>query len=418
MAIYSEFNTISLHGEFTKDDMFRSLATMHSMTKIRGYSDINLDFSGCTRAYAPQMLALCSQAQNYWRAGIDVSLKMPDSSELMRLFRTTNWAHLIDFRSHDESRFRGYTHSGAVKFSSGNEQSLAVNKMVDLLLAALQNLSRDDIRYIEWAINEVTDNVINHSQSANGGIIQVTNIRPREQFEIVVSDGGVGIPATLLPTHPQLRSDTEALDAAIREGVTRDKNVGQGNGLYGTWSICQKTDGQFSLMSGFASLASPRRASLSISKEAIPINGTILAARIGYGEKFDLSEALTFSGKKYVPVDYIDTHFQQDSDGNIQFSLKDESIGFGSRAAGDPVRRKLANLSNVTETVKTVVDMSGVPLISSSYADEVFGKLFVVLGPLQFMSRVVLINVDPLVRNLIDRAIMQRMAAGLDNIDG
>lgn len=358
------------------------------------------------------MLAICSQAQNYWKAGIDVSLTLPSDNELMRLFRNTNWAHLIDFRSHEESRFRGYTHSGAVKFNGGNDQALAVNKMLDILMAALTKFKRDDIRYMEWAINEVTDNVINHAQAANGGIIQVTNLRQREQIELVVSDGGVGIPATLRPTHPDLMSDTEALDAAIREGVTRDKTIGQGNGLYGTFSICQKTDGQFMLHSGYASLSAPRQASVAISKEGIPINGTLLVARIGYSDKFDLSKALTFSGKQHVPVDYIDTHFEQDEAGNIRFTLKEESHGFGSRAAGDPVRRKLSNLASLTEGGRIIVDLIDVALVSSSYADEVFGKFFVQLGPLEFMRRVELKNVDPLVKSLIDRAIMQRMATG------
>lgn len=49
MPVFSEANKISVQGEFTKDDMFRMLAAMHSMTKNRGYSDFELDFSRCTR---------------------------------------------------------------------------------------------------------------------------------------------------------------------------------------------------------------------------------------------------------------------------------------------------------------------------------------------------------------------------------
>ena len=48
-------------------------------------------------------------------------------------------------------------------------------------------------------------------------------------------------------------------------------------------------------------------------------------------------------------------------------------------------------------------------LVLSSYADEVFGKLFIELGPVEFMKKVELKNLDPLVKGLIDRAIMQRM---------
>ncbi|MGE3145013.1 MAG: STAS-like domain-containing protein [Pseudorhodoplanes sp.] len=54
-------------------------------------------------------------------------------------------------------------------------------------------------------------------------------------------------------------------------------------------------------------------------------------------------------------------------------------------------------------------DFSGVHLISSSFADEVFGKLFVDLGPIRFGQLCKFTRVDPTVQNLIDRAIAQRM---------
>lgn len=356
------------------------------------------------------MLAVCSRCLTYWKRGIDVELILPNDQTTARLFVNTNWAHLIDFRNFEESRYRGYTHAPAIRFSNGPEQSVAVNKILDVLLAAISHFKRDEVRYIEWVVNEVTDNVINHAQSSIGGIVQVVNHRQREQIELVVVDFGLGIPATLRPTHPELHTDLEALHAAIREGVTRDKNVGQGNGLYGTWSVCQKTEGEFSILSRYAGLISPKVGDVRTMKSNIPFDGTVISARIGYGDKFDLSKALTFGGKEHVPTDYVDTHFEQDAEGNIRFSLKNECTGFGSRALGDPVRRKLINLIRMSEAGRLQVDLEGVMLVSSSYADEVFGKLFVELGPLTFMQRISLINVDPLVQNLIDRAIMQRMS--------
>lgn len=355
------------------------------------------------------MLSICAQCLSYWKSGIDISLKTPSDPTMAKLFINTNWAHLIDMRGYDPSRYRGYTHAPAIRFSNANEQALAVDKMLDILLAAIQHFKRDDIRYIEWAINEITDNVINHSSSNVGGILQVTNMRQREQIEIVVADAGHGIPGTLRATHPEFQTDAEALDAAIREGVTRDKRIGQGNGLYGTWSICQKTNGIFSIFSGVASLFSPEEGNVQISNNSIPYSGAVVSARIGYSSTFDLSRALTFSGKPHIPTDYIDTHFDLDDSGNATFFLKNESVGFGSRAAGDPVRRKLISLLGFQDNIRILIDLSDVVLVSSSYADEVFGKLFVELGPVGFMTRVELKNVDPLVKNLIDRAIIQRM---------
>ncbi len=409
MPLYSDMNKITVHGELSVDDGMRIIAAMHNTVDKKQFPDFHLDFTACTKAFSAQMLPIASRCQAYWKESIDVKLTLPRDDKMRRLFLNANWAHLIDVRSFDESRFRGYTHAPAIKFGNGKEQNEAVNKVLDILLAAISHFKRADIRAIEWAINEVTDNVINHAQSNTGGLIQVSNYRQRQQIEFVVSDAGVGIPATLRPGHPEIQSDTEALDKAIREGITRDKSVGQGNGLYGSWRISQQSGGEIKILSGYANLISSERNGLKISKLDIPMNGTVVASRIGYSEKIDLTDALVFEGRTFVPVDYIETHFDEDEEGNIRFVLAEECDGFGSRAAGDPVRRKALNLIKCLGTGKLIVDCSGVPLVSSSFADELFGKLFLEIGPIEFTNSVQLVNLDPLVKNLIDKAVMQRM---------
>jgi len=59
-----------------------------------------------------------------------------------------------------------------------------------------------------------------------------------------------------------------------------------------------------------------------------------------------------------------------------------------------------------------IIDFDGVGVVSSSFADEVFGRLFVEMGPRAFMIRIQMRNVDPTVEGLIDRAIMQRTRLG------
>jgi len=61
---------------------------------------------------------------------------------------------------------------------------------------------------------------------------------------------------------------------------------------------------------------------------------------------------------------------------------------------------------------RIVIDFSGVSVISSSFADEVFGMLFVELGPMTFMRKIVFQNVSPTVNGLIDRAITLRAQQG------
>ena len=70
-------------------------------------------------------------------------------------------------------------------------------------------------------------------------------------------------------------------------------------------------------------------------------------------------------------------------------------------------------LENLLRERRTIVlDFSGVGVISSSFADEVFGRLFVEMGPRAFMTRIEMHHVDPTVEGLIDRAIVQRTKLG------
>jgi hypothetical protein len=57
---------------------------------------------------------------------------------------------------------------------------------------------------------------------------------------------------------------------------------------------------------------------------------------------------------------------------------------------------------------RVFIDFEGVALVSSSFADEVFGKLIVELGAMTFMQRFELKNVHSMVRALVDKAIAQR----------
>ncbi len=92
--------------------------------------------------------------------------------------------------------------------------------------------------------------------------------------------------------------------------------------------------------------------------------------------------------------------------------MSGEAASFGSRVAGEPVRVKLTNLMRMNPGRRVVVDMSDVPLVSSSFADEVFGKLFLTLGPLLFTQALEFRQLSQTSRSLIDKAILQRMTHG------
>jgi hypothetical protein len=61
---------------------------------------------------------------------------------------------------------------------------------------------------------------------------------------------------------------------------------------------------------------------------------------------------------------------------------------------------------------RIVIDFADVPIVSSSFADEVLGKLFLELGPVTFVQKFEFRNIASTVQQLLDRAITQRVGAG------
>ena len=332
-------------GDLNSSNVHIFLATLYSATEKAGYQDLVIDLSQCNRAYPGAMLAISAQVVQLRRRGGYCDLVLPNIDKLRTLFVNANWAHLLDPRNHDPSRFRGYTRIPATQFLDPDQQHKIVNRIVDAILGAIPGIDRNDFAAFEWSINELTDNVLTHSESEVGGFVQVSTFQKNKKIvEFVVSDAGIGIPGSLRESFPDMLTDTEALDKAIREGVTRDKSVGQGNGLFGSWQICSHCNGNFRVDSGHARLIQSKKSGLHVHNHKIPYSGTVIVASIDFTNPKLLQEALQFGGKQYTPTDYIETHFEESSSGDINFVLKDESISLGSRLAGTPVRRKLLNL--------------------------------------------------------------------------
>ena len=152
---------------------------------------------------------------------------------------------------------------------------------------------------------------------------------------------------------------------------------------------------------------------LSITTERVPYQGTLVVAAIDFSVPHLLEEALKFGGRIHTPFDFVEAHYEDQQAQRIIFRVADESSSFGSRVAGTPLRHKLANLVRMCPDQPIFIDFANVALISSSFADELIGKLFVELGPMTFMSRFKLLGMSPTVQQLIDRAISQRVAVGL-----
>lgn len=109
------------------------------------------------------------------------------------------------------------------------------------------------------------------------------------------------------------------------------------------------------------------------------------------------------------PFDYLERRYENIGDDNFTLNMREHAHSMGSRQAGEQVRNLLLNLlAGMPAHARLRIDFAGVSIVSSSFADEVFGRVLRQLGPMEFMSRIELVNVDPTVRGLLDRAMTQR----------
>jgi len=409
-------NRIIVTGELY--DFHRFLSILHTIVQKLKYQDVILDFESCTSAYQNSMLSVCAQVMACRSNGISFSVLPPAERQFDNLFKNSNWGFFLDPDRYEPSNFRGYTRIPATQYRTPSEQQAAVNRIVNVMLGAIPELERSDLAAFEWAVNELTDNVLVHSESPIGGLVQVSTFAKfRKRIQFVVADAGIGVPTSLRSGHAEITSDAEALDWAIREGVTRDVTVGQGNGMFGSFQICSMSGGEFIVDSGYALLKYHARDGLSIKSQNIPYVGTLVVATIDFSDSKLLEEALSFGGSKHKPVDFVETKYEINSIGDIKFNLIEECQSFGSRVSGKPVQVKLINLLKMNADGVVVIDFSGVPLLSSSFADEAFGKLFLLIGPVKFMQRIKLVNMMGTVERLINKAIAQRMQVGVSDIE-
>jgi anti-sigma regulatory factor (Ser/Thr protein kinase) len=392
-------------------DAFRAIA----IARKKGKTGLTLDFASAQRAYPEGMIQIIALTDQLRREEIHFDVILPTDRHLVRVFEAGNWAHFISPLIHEPTASSLEWHLPLRRYHTGQEQRAVVDDSIELLLHQIK-VERDVLHALEWSLNEITDNVLVHAEAPAGGLVQVTTFREQRRVQMVVSDGGRGILASMQENLPDLTRDTDAIGEAMKQGVTRSTDIGQGNGLAGALRIATGSSGSLTILSGQGEVKVIRPPGAAEHEHKTyrrrgdeGFEGTMVFVEVMVDELVDLDEALDFGGGGAVDWDYIDATYGDDYS-DVILRVADEAVGFGTRAAGESFRIKLDNLARAKPSSTIVLDWTGVPLVSSSFADEVLGKLFVEMGPLTFGSRVRSTGMEPLVRKITDRSIMQRAA--------
>ena len=275
------------------------------------------------------------------------------------------------------------------------------NAICDLILRTFDN-GREFIPAIEWAVYELVDNIHLHSETPVPGALCAQFYPKRHRIDIGICDVGRGIKASLGKILEPWESHGSAIAKAVERGVTRDKSIGQGNGLAGSLEIANLNKGKFMLWSGNANFAA--EGGQDKGYQQIPfVPGTGLFLSLDTRKPVDLAD--TFIGES--TWGYIDVLGEEISEAG-KIILREECVNFGTRNSAKSLRRKIEAVLPDLDT-QLVIDFFGVEQTSSSFLDELIGRLVQSNGVQEFNEKIKVINATERIMNMLNVVIHQRI---------
>lgn len=263
---------------------------------------------------------------------------------------------------------------------------------------------------LEWSINEVMDNVLNHSHS-DAGFIMGQLHKTTKHVAFTVFDAGIGIYNSFQGSEFNVRNNIDALSLCIQEGVTHDPKLGQGNGLAGLFSLIKEGNGLLNIASGrdtysyFNGEACPH---LNQNNPISPDRGcTSVDFQIDYSRDVSIDKVLTFQGRSFSFTNLFIDDLEGEL-GHLCFKVAEMSEGTGTRESAMRLKNEIIN-SIKGKGLIAEMDFSGIEVVSSSYIDELIAKLLIELGLFQFNRRIVLKNMSDLLQKTLQKSVVQRI---------
>jgi hypothetical protein len=325
--------------------------------------------------------------------------------DLNYLSRLDLFQHL-DFNSYEEQFER---HPEAGRFTPillvEDEDSVmrASNAICDLVLSQFDN-AREFLPAMEWSVYEIVDNIRLHSETLAPGVVVAQYFPQRTRLDIAICDTGRGIFESLSQSR-KLWSHGDAITKALQRGVTRDPDVGQGNGLAGSLEIVKSNGGGLELWTGNANFRVIRGEEKGFTP--LPeVEGTGVFLQLDTRHPVDLES--TFIGD--AGWSYINVVAEQISEeGSIR--IIEHCHHTASRETATPVRRKIeAMLPEMADAL--TLDFSSVEMASSSFLDELLGRLVKGLGQERFANKVRIVNLEQSLAAMANVVIAQRLQGG------
>lgn len=371
-----------------------------------GHKKIILDFEEVGKVY-PYPSTAISGYIDYFRENLDIDFKFINTSQYLDYIHFANPQNV--------SKASTNRHKDCLdniwKFYNSEE----VNLLVDGILANIRRSIECEpgvLDACEWGLNEIMDNVIQHSET-KCGYIMATIHKSTKNINVCIFDYGIGIYLSFKNSQNEYnpRNAADAISLAIQEGTTRSKEVGQGNGMWGLYNIVNLNSGHMGIISGKGSLTL-NNGKVQTFSEIILLSKNQQATTVNFHLNLNKDISIKDALGGYDLVDLYIEEMEDDYD-RLIFKIADVASGTGTRGSGLKIKNEIINLYKKAKK-PVIIDFSNIGIISSSFADEFIGKLVTELGFYQFQSIFTLTNMNKTIQSIVQRVLNQRMSSSLN----
>ena len=367
-----------------------------------GERRIEVNFDSIQFFYPDGMAPFIATTLCLINEGLSIGFTEPQNYKLSQYWESSGWYDGIKNTGQILPARSTYVPLTPILTSEDIHDFLAKAREV---LATTEVFPEGILTAFEWAFYEISDNVLLHSNSSEPAWLQMTSYRDKQRVEFVVVDTGIGIRESLSESIPDLESDLQAVVLAVEKEITRNRDIGQGNGLSGTLKIASNANGWMNLHSGRGQLRWMRNHLRQKTVSNHP--GTLVTVTLPTENPIDVSEALW----GHDPVPAFESQYVTGE--GVLFVVRNEASNFGNRFTGEKLRLKLRNIADINSQEGVIIDFEGVDVMSASFADEFIAKLVKELGTTSFFRRYQLRGLSRFAARTIDQVIAQRLAVEL-----
>ena len=391
--------TVNMHSLSSEADLRTVLRSCKRAAERSDGRKLVFDFKDATGFYPSISVPAVAIIQHFREAGVAVEMvNLPAIADVMQIRNPmqASSANLADLNEPLSRVWAYFDHQEANGLTSAFMDCM--RRKVECKPGVLEAL--------EWCLYEVLDNVMQHSNAGVG--YAMLQLHPRsKRLAVCVSDTGIGVQRSLASANAyRPRTAFDALTMAVKEGVTRNKATNQGNGLFGLLKIVEQNGGKLDMRSGRGRMVLEGDRVRGANDQEFPgpdSHGTTVGFQLKVDKPVSIGSALNYE-RANLFLESLES-----DEGEHVIDIRNQAGGAGSRLAARELKTLIVNVLN--EGVPHVVlDFDGQAVVSSSFADEVIGKMFAQMGFNTFNQRIKLRNMNSTVATLVDRAIARRMA--------